>query len=233
MISHETQAWARLAARVADALMEFAAAASEGERSEETEVSDEVPAGLGERQRQAYEHLLAADASQGVGTGAVSSAINYDFSNTYMTLRRLQQMGLAELVPGSKPQRWRVQPQPKQTADPYVRAAEEIGHGEWTTYGDISIAIRGNDAAAIAVGRAAATLKSFPNPHRVMRQGGVIPPTWHSDSGGGPEECRALLDKDGVRFINGRADPSKRVGWHELRERLRLAGVHVPPPTAE
>jgi hypothetical protein len=61
----------------------------------------------------------------------------------------------------------------------------------------------------------------------------VIPPSWHSDSGGGPEECRARLSAEGIKFVNGHADMSQHVGWSELRERLRLAGVRVPPPTAE
>ena len=43
-----------------------------------------------------------------------------------------------------------------------------------SSQGDISIAVRGDMHAARAVGRAAAKLPEFPNPHRVLQSGGII-----------------------------------------------------------
>lgn len=103
----------------------------------------------------------------------------------------------------------------------YARVAATVGRGEWTTYGDISMAIRGNTTGARAVGRAAAGLPDFPNAQRVLRQGGQIHPGWLDDSGGGPDQCRRLLESEGVRFWAGRADPACRVSWVELRLRDR------------
>ena len=33
----------------------------------------------------------------------------------------------------------------------------------------------------------------------------------------------------GVKFINGKADPARRLAWEELRQRLNDHGVSVPP----
>lgn len=56
----------------------------------------------------------------------------------------------------------------------------------------------------------------------------MIPPNWHFGDGKGPEECRRRLEAEGVTFEGGRADPARRVGYEEVRARLRLAGVPVP-----
>ncbi|MGH2702574.1 MAG: MGMT family protein, partial [Actinomycetota bacterium] len=58
----------------------------------------------------------------------------------------------------------------------FMGVAAHIQPGEWTTYGDISAAVRGDKRAARAVGRAAATEEEFPNPHRVLRSPGRISP---------------------------------------------------------
>jgi alkylated DNA nucleotide flippase Atl1 len=45
-----------------------------------------------------------------------------------------------------------------------MRMASRVRQGEWTTYGDISIAVRGDTKAARGVGRAAAALRSSRTP---------------------------------------------------------------------
>lgn len=227
----------------ADALAKFLTrlAAAAQELAEELQGSTEinsgqeegVRSGLGTRQAQVFEVLSAAPEA-GLSTADIARAMGgYDVPNTYLTLRRLEQMALAELIPGSKPQRWRLHPKQRGDAGPYLVAAQQIRKGEWTTYGDISIAVRGDDKGARAVGRAAAMLPSFPAPHRVLKAGGVVPPDWHSSGGGGPDECVRRLAADGVLLVDGRADPARRVNWEELRGRLRAAGVPVPPDTEQ
>jgi len=75
---------------------------------------------------------------------------------------------------------------------------------------------------------AAATLPYFPNPHRVLKAGGVIPAEWHDSDRAGPEECRRRLEAEDVEFDGDLADARQRVTWEELRERLRSVGTNVP-----
>jgi alkylated DNA nucleotide flippase Atl1 len=192
------------------------------------EDDDAGPPDLGSRQQQAYA-VLSSAGDEGKITADIAREMDYDFSNAYMTLRRLEQLNLAELIAGSKPQRWRLNPRQRGSAAPYLLAAQQIGPGEWVTYGDISVALRGDDRAARAVGRAAATIPTFPNPHRVLMAGGVVPPDWHDSNGRGPDECRRRLEAEGVKFTDGKADSNTRVTWEELRERLRAVGASVPP----
>jgi alkylated DNA nucleotide flippase Atl1 len=190
---------------------------------------DGVPERLGSRQTLVYQ-ILARATDDGLPTSQVAAEMQYEVPNTYLTLQSLARSGLVELIPGSKPQRWRLHPKQRGSAGPYLLAAQQVRHGEWATYGDLSIAIRGDDQGARAVGRAAATLPDFPNPHRILKAGGSIPSDWHSDDGGGPEECRRRLEEEGVMFDEGgRALAQHRVGWEEIRSRLRRAGVAVPP----
>jgi alkylated DNA nucleotide flippase Atl1 len=98
-----------------------------------------------------------------------------------------------------------------------------VRKGEWTTYGDVSLAVRGDTRAARAVGRAAAKLPHFPNPHRILWNGGRVPPTWRSAASAfpDPEECRRRLAEDGVTFdAGGHASREHYVSWTELVERM-------------
>lgn len=227
-MSTSTEALARFMTRLAAAAQDLASELQAGDSSEPIE-EEGPPTGLGARQEAVYAILHGAT-DEGLTTSEISQAMGgYDVPNTYLTLRRLEQLSLVELLPGSKPQRWRLHPRQRGTAGPYLLAAQQVRHGEWATYGDLSIAVRGNDKGARAVGRAAATLPEFPNAHRILKAGGVIPPDWHADDGGGPEVCRQLLEAEGVTFsAEGRADAALRVSWEEIRARLRRAGVAVP-----
>lgn len=108
-----------------------------------------------------------------------------------------------------------------------MRVAKLVRAGEWTTYGDISKAVRGDSRAASAVGQVAATVDRFPNPHRVLKEGGVIPSGWHSSENAtpAPDECRRRLEAEGVAFepTTGKARRESYVGWDTLVERLRRA----------
>ena len=223
----DNEALAALAISIAEDLQRFAnairePALTEGEEDEASELS-----GMGPRQRQAYD-LLRRVSAEGIKTSELAEAMQYDVPNTYLTLKSLVNRGLVEMVPGSSPQRWRPI-RGRGSSAPYIAAAHLIRPGEWVTYGDVSIAVRGDDRAARAVGRAAATLPDFPNPHRILQRGGVIPEGWRDGEGRGPEECLRRLMTEGVMFKDGHADKGRHLAWEELRQRLFEAGVAVPP----
>ena len=104
-----------------------------------------------------------------------------------------------------------------------------IPAGLWTSYGEIAIATVGTAAAARAVGRSAARSPEFPNAWRIIHADGTIPEGW---GGGGParERCRELLEAEGVRFVNGRADPERKLLAEEIE--LLLTGEMIPVATA-
>jgi hypothetical protein len=146
----------------------------------------------------------------GMRTAEVADAIRYDVPNTYTTLQTLERAGLVELIPAVAPQHWRLAPRYRTTPAVFMRMASRVRDGEWTTCGDVSIAVRGDTKAARGVGQAAAGIHHFPHPERVLLEGGVIDPNWHDSQGRGPDYCEKLLQEQGVRFIDGRADESQR-----------------------
>lgn len=96
-------------------------------------------------------------------------------------------------------------PKPSRRTEPLrdrvSRVAEQIPPGTWTTYGDIGKII---GAIAIAVG---GVLKedrdhNIRNAHRILNANGMV-----ADNYPFPVD---LLEAEGVRFINGRADPNQR-----------------------
>jgi alkylated DNA nucleotide flippase Atl1 len=180
---------------------------------------------LGVRQRQIVE-VLAGAGDTGLKTSGIAREVRYDQANTHMTLKALEARSVVEQVPGSQPARWRLAPRYRATADPYLRFAALVRPGEWTTYGDISIAVRGDTNGARAVGRAAATLEHFPNPHRVIWNGGRIPPNWktHDSVVPNPKVCREWLEDEGVRFDGeDKASRDSYVAWDVLVERVNQA----------
>jgi alkylated DNA nucleotide flippase Atl1 len=222
-----TGAFIRLARSVSASLEQFAVELETSQQETEQVLEDQPPPdpeegrSLGKRQRQIV-RLTALATETGLKTAEISVEIgNNDVPNTYLALRALERAGVVELIAGSEPQRWRLAPRYRPTADPYLKVAGLVRRGEWTTYGDVSIAQRGDSRAARAVGRAAATLDDFPNPHRILLEGGRIPEGWRDGRGNGPEECRRQLENEGVSFTDdGRANMARRVTWDVLRERL-------------
>jgi alkylated DNA nucleotide flippase Atl1 len=177
-----------------------------------------VPEGRGLRQRQILE-LPGLGSESGTKTADIAGAIDYEVPNSHSTLQALERNGLVELVPGVSPQTWRLAQRYRTNAPVFKRLASRVEKAEWTTYGDISIAVRGDTKAARGVGRAAAALPDFPHPERVLLDGGVINPNWKDSEGRGPEYCRELLEEQGVRFDGNHADKGQRVAWDELRRR--------------
>jgi alkylated DNA nucleotide flippase Atl1 len=97
-----------------------------------------------------------------------------------------------------------------------------VGPGEWTTYGEIARVALGGSGARVVGGVAARG--ALTNAHRILLAGGVISP---GGEGGRAERCRRRLEKEGIRFVTGRADPGRHVTWLDLASRLEsetLAG---------
>lgn len=203
-----------------------ALAAATGPDALPEEPADPAEQNLGTRQRQIVK-VEQLGTEEGAKTAEIAAAIGYEVPNTYSTLQALARQGLVELIPDRHPQTWRLAARyrPSGSALPYLEVARLVRRGEWTTYGDVSIAVRGDTMGARAVGRAAALLPQFPEPHRVLQQGGVVPDGWRDDEGRGPEECRRRLEEEGVAFPDGvRADPDRRVTWDVLVERRDAEG---------
>ena len=83
--------------------------------------------------------------------------------------------------------------------------AEHIPRGSWTTYGDIAQKI---DAVAIGVGAILAA-HPIPNAHRTLNAKGKVAEGF-AFRDGRTDDPVELLKAEGIRFINGRADPRQR-----------------------
>ncbi len=185
----------------------------------ETDVSADPPAIRGPWQRK-IARLPSLLLERGMTTGEISSEVGYDETNTYTVLNTLQKNGLIEQTPGASPKRWRLAIDHRR--DRILRASRTVQEGEWTTYGDIAIAVSDDVRLARTVGRVAAKNPAFSHPHRVLKSGGKIPADWRDDEGKGPAECKRRLDREGVSFArDGSADPSARIGWEDIKARLR------------
>jgi alkylated DNA nucleotide flippase Atl1 len=218
-VSEQTLAIIRFTRTIGDAFLTLAADLETAASVPDTP-SEEValPTARGQRQQQILE-LPGLATEEGMKTADVASAIEYEVPNTYSTLQALERAGLVEMVPGVMPQTWRLASRYRTNAPAFIRLASRLREGEWTTYGDISIAVRGDTKAARGVGRAAATIRDFPHPERILMEGGFINPNWRDSAGRGPDHCRRLLEEDGVRFVEDHVDHSQRVTWDELRRR--------------
>jgi alkylated DNA nucleotide flippase Atl1 len=184
----------------------------------EADVAEEAPAVKGAWQRK-IARLPGLSLEQGMTAGKIAHGVGYDEANTYTVLNALEKSGLVELVPGSSPKRWRLGV--KHRRDRILRASRVIRAGEWTTYGDIAVAVADNVRLARTVGRVAAKNPAFANPHRVLKNGGVIPSDWRDDDGRGPEECERRLRHEEVPFTDdGHTAPSAYVGWSVIKDRL-------------
>jgi alkylated DNA nucleotide flippase Atl1 len=160
--------------------------------------SVELPSVRGHRQQEIAELLVAAP-DEGWKTSQVAHLVNMDQANAYLTLQALQRQAIVELVPGSEPQRWRLLPRYRQRQQ-ILSAANLVNPGEFTTYGDISLVVYGHARGGQAVGQVAAKLADFPNPHRVLGKGGLIPPHW-TDGTSGPEEAIRRLEGENVEVL--------------------------------
>jgi len=220
---------ADLAQSIGTALTTFAdAIRSEQPTSRTPDATDLSALGLGTRQQEIAE-IPDLNSDVGMRGAEIASEISYDAANTHTALKALKDRGIIEEFrpqSGGGP-RWRLAPAFRGVSDPYVRMAGFVRAGEWTTYGDISIAVRGDTSAARAVGRAAATLPNFPTAHRVLWSGGRVPPTWksHASATPDPEECiRRLRAEDVTIDDKGHASRAHYVSWDGLLERSEREG---------
>jgi alkylated DNA nucleotide flippase Atl1 len=207
----------------ADAIVDFLGAIERaiGQLRRRTLVAGEVPAEdervvlRGDRQEE-IARLPDFFDDAGLTAQDVADKAGYDEANTYSVLKSLEKAGVLEVIEGS-PRRWRHAE--KHRTNEVLRAGLVLQRGEWSTYGDFSVAVYGNKGGARAVGRIAATNPAFPNAYRVLDQHGRVKPDW-SGYGGGPERCRELLESEGVSFEDDRADRAKRIYPEEIESRL-------------
>lgn len=91
-----------------------------------------------------------------------------------------------------------------------------IEPGSWTTYGDIAKAV---GTVGQVVGAAVSRPGTPPGAWRVLRAGGVISPEfrWSDDSPYVGKTCQEVLESEGVRFENDKADESQRIFADDLR----------------
>jgi hypothetical protein len=160
---------------------------------------------LGTRQHQIVD-VLAGAGDGGMRAAEIAKAISGDQANTHTSITGLATRGVVEKVVLSDGPRWRLAGRYRGVSDPYLRTAGHVRAGEWTTYGDVSIAVRGDTKAA-----------------RVIWNGGRIPPTWRitGSTEPTPEVCRQRLVDEGVRFdaFKGTASRDQYVSWDVLVER--------------
>jgi hypothetical protein len=111
------EALAKFMTRLATAAQELAEELQSGGDAMAPEGEAGSPPNLGSRQEKVYRILASAD-DEGLPTSAIAAEMKYEVLNTYLTLQSLARLGLAELIPGSKPQRWRLHPRQRGTAGP-------------------------------------------------------------------------------------------------------------------
>jgi alkylated DNA nucleotide flippase Atl1 len=91
---------------------------------------------------------------------------------------------------------------------------ETVPRGCWTSYGDVAVAAgRGSNAAQGVVSWIGSNGHRVANVHRVLNVNGEVNPGWTPAGPGLPanaSEVTELLQREGVRFINSRANPSQR-----------------------
>ena len=103
---------------------------------------------------------------------------------------------------------------PRLNLDAAAAFLETVPEGRWTTYGDVAVAAgRSTNAAQPVAAWLASKGHLVANVHRVLNAAGEISPGWRPAGPGVPATPRDVeerLRKEGVRFVDGRADPRQR-----------------------
>jgi alkylated DNA nucleotide flippase Atl1 len=184
----------------------------------EGEIEDSAPV-IRSRWGRKILRLDAPGIERGMTTKEISVAVGInDERYAEKVLAQLEKNGLVELVGHAAPKRWRLTRE--QRRNRILRVSRLVPRGNWTTYGDIAIAVGDNIRLARPVSRVAAKNPAFANPHRVLEKAGTIPKGWVDDEGRGPEECERRLAEEGVKLVDGKAPRSQRINHDELRTLL-------------
>lgn len=220
--------YAAVARRIQNALGELAAAAGDLAASLELESGlqnaspddFQVPQARGSRQQEILDLLMKSENEDGVRPGAIAKALGIENPNTYTALEALAAQGLAERIPNSDPQEWRLAERYRRSQR-IVALANEVRAGEWTTYGDISQVIYGHPMGGQAVGVVMLRLADQVPSHRVLAYSGEISEYWSGGDGTNRPDAAQLLRNEGVEvsddyFAHGR----HRVTAETLAERL-------------
>jgi alkylated DNA nucleotide flippase Atl1 len=155
--------------------------------------------------------------TKGMTVSEITEYLERSELETRALLQELAQSKLVEEVPYRSPPRWRITA--AQRRERVLLASQLVKSGEWTTYGDIAVSVFSSARVAQGIGRIAVD-PAFANPHRVLDRDGAIRPGWRDAQGNDATYCRALLEREGVRFHDERADEAQRVRAQELRQRL-------------
>ena len=151
---------------VVAALARFSEALGSADAHTVDEVVAEVPRpadehALGKRQVQIVE-LPGLATEEGLKTADIANAIDYELPNTYSALQALARNQIVEQVPGKEPQHWRLVRRYRLVSRTYAETADLVRPGEWTTAGDVSIAVRGDLRASNAIASARLSHRVLP-----------------------------------------------------------------------
>ncbi|HEX2070330.1 MAG TPA: hypothetical protein VHF90_01625 [Thermoleophilaceae bacterium] len=169
--------------------------------------------------------------TRGMTSRQVADRTSGDEPNCHTALKGLAKKEIVETVEGSSPQRFRLTV--KHRRNRVLLLSRLLRRGEWTTYGDFSIAVYDSSKMGLPVARLAARHPAFANPHRVLGASGRVSPEWQDETRTkGPEECKRRLSEEGAWDAGrDRARDSGFVAWETLRKRLDDADEDPAEPT--
>lgn len=93
--------------------------------------------------------------------------------------------------------------------------------GEWTTYGDLAKLI---ESSPIAVGRHIATSDDCADGHRVLTAKGLVSKNFSWSDPTDERDPMKVLAEEGVRFLDGKADPAQHLSADALLTRSKPHG---------